>query len=352
MNIATQLGFAGRLPQNRSGRKRRACCLLWPAVLLALFLYPGVLPSSAGQSQETQAAPQKRPGREERAPQKPDIPHAATRGKKLVLTDGSFHLVRSYERQGDRVRYYSVERSAWEEVPAFLVDWEATRKEEAEAAALEARIEEKKIESRRARIAEEVDADASLEVAPGIFLPDAPGLFVLEGKTIRSLQLVGADVKRDTGRLIAQIFLPIPLPTRHRVELPGARASFRIATAQPEFFIRTPDGHEPEMELIQARVQGGVREIERINTVMTGEKFADRKIVSVERWKLAKGVFRLTLSQSLAPGEYVLAEIHPDEGMDLAVWEFGVDTPHKSVREAQDAAVPAKPSGTKPPAKK
>ncbi len=302
-----------------------ACFLLLIGACLTVPLFTGAFPFSVVQAQETQAAQQK-----------PDIPNAPPRGKKLFLTDGSFHLVRSYARQGDRVRYYSVERSAWEEIPASLVDWEATQKEEAAAGALDSKIEEKKKEFRMARIAEEVDADASLEVAPGVFLPDPPGLFVLEGKTIRSLQLVGTELKRDKGRIITQIFVPMPIPTRHRVELPGARASFRVTTAQPEFFIRTPDGHDPEMELIQARVKSGVREIERIDTVLTGEKLEDRKVVSVERWKLAKGVYRLTLSQSLPPGEYVLAEIHPDEGLDAGVWDFGVDVP----------------AAAKPPAKK
>jgi hypothetical protein len=312
----------------------RACSLSWFAMISTLSLCSSSVPARPVSPQETQAGQQK-----------PDITHAAPRGKKLILSDGSFHLVRSYERRGDRVRYYSIERSAWEEIPASLVDWGATQKEEASEAALEAKIEEKKKEFRRERIAEEVDADASLEVAPRIFLPDGPGLFVLEGKTIRKLELIGADVKSDKRRILAQIFTPIRLPTLHRVELPGAHASFRIATAQPEFFIRTPDGHEPDMELIQARVNGGIREIERINTVSNGDKIEDRKVVSVERWKLAKGVFRLTLSQSLEPGEYVLAEIRPEEGMDLGVWDFGVDPPSPKL-----GAPPASPR--KPPANK
>lgn len=303
-------------------------------MLLAISLRPAAPPSSTVQPLESQPAPN---GQE----QKQDIPHANARGKKLILTDGSFHMVRSYERRDDRVRFYSIERSAWEEIPASLVDWEATRKDEAEAAQLAAQIAEKKKEFRMERIAAEVDADASLEVAPGIFLPDAPGLFVLEGKTIRSLELVGAGVKRDKGRTIAQILLPIPLSSLHRVELPGARAAFRISTAQPEFFIRTPDGHEPEMELIQAKVRGGVREIGRIESIMPDDKSEERKVVSIERWKLAKGVFRLTLSQSLEPGEYVLAEIHPDEGMDLGVWELGVDPPSR--KPASSPSSPQKP---------
>ena len=107
-------------------RLRAAICL---AILMCTAHFPG-----AAQSQEPQA-PAKA------AEQKPDIPNAAPRGKKLFLTDGTFHIVRSYERTGDRVRYYSVERSAWEELPATMVDWEATRKEEAAAAELDKTIE-------------------------------------------------------------------------------------------------------------------------------------------------------------------------------------------------------------------
>ena len=46
-----------------------------------------------------------------------------SRGQKLVLKDGNFQLVRSYERNGERVRYFSVERNDWEEIPAAMVDW-------------------------------------------------------------------------------------------------------------------------------------------------------------------------------------------------------------------------------------
>lgn len=283
----------------------------WLALLLAAAL-SGLAPSSLAESQQAQAAPQQ-----------PELTNATPRGKKLCLTDGTFTMVRSYERKGDRVRYYSIERSAWEEMPASMVDWDATRKAEAESAALDSKIEEKKKEAEVARISAEVDADASIEIAPGLFLPDPPGMFVLEGRTVRSLPVAGADVKLDKGRLATQILVPIPIPTRHKVQLQGARSVFRVNHAQPEFFIRTTDGHEPEIELIQAKVKGGVREIEHISTFFGNQK-QDRSAISIERWKLAKGVYRLTLSQALAPGEYVFAEIL-EEGMSLGVWDFGVD---------------------------
>src|SRR5436305_13730584 len=41
---------------------------------------------------------------------------------KLYLKDGDYHMVREYQVQGDRIRYYSTERGDWEEIPAALVD--------------------------------------------------------------------------------------------------------------------------------------------------------------------------------------------------------------------------------------
>ena len=48
---------------------------------------------------------------------------------KLFLKDGDFHMVREYQVQGDRVRYYSTDRGDWEEIPKELVDLAKTEQE-------------------------------------------------------------------------------------------------------------------------------------------------------------------------------------------------------------------------------
>jgi len=260
------------------------------------------------------------------------LPTALPKGKKLVLADGTFQVVRSYEKVGDRVRFYSVERSAWEEIPAALVDWEATRRAEAvEAERLQA-LEEKKKEIRTTQIAEEVDVDASLEIAPGVFLPDQQGMYVLDGNVTRTVGTVEASEKLNKKRKLAQIFSPIPIiPSQHKIELKGARATMRIQSAQPEFYVRTADDHEPELELIRTQVKGDARLIEAVSTYFTGDRQRNRDAISVERWRVARGVYRITMSQSLDPGEYVLAEVLRAEegpsGISLHVWDFGVDGP-------------------------
>lgn len=291
--------------------------LLALAGLVAL-LTPVVLPipsAGAGSSQE----------------QQPVIP-ATTRGTKLILKDGSFHLVRSYERKGDRVRYYSVERSAWEEIPAALVDWEATRQAEEAESQKEQELLEKARATETAAIAAGIDVDASIEYAPGHFLPEAEGFYAVDGATIVALTSVGADVKLDKGRLLTQILVPIPvIPSRHRVRIAGKKASTRLTTGQPEFYYRTGDSEasrpEPEIELLRAQAKGNAREIQVVETNIVGDQRRRGKVVSTQRWKVARGVYRFTLGEPLPPGEYAVAEYLPGEGTNFYLWDFGVDPP-------------------------
>ena len=292
------------------------------------------------------------PSIEPRTPQQAkaeDLQTVLPKGKRLFLKDGSFHLVRLYERKSDpedsskpgKVRFYSVERSAWEEIPADLVDWEATQRAETEdAQRRQASIEKLKEIAAAGRVAN-IDVDSSLEVSPGVFLPDAEGLYVVQGRAVIHLAQATSDVKLDKGRLLAQVFSPIPVvPTRHKIQIAGKRATLRLtvppgeALVHPEFYIRLSapqegrsDGtldEEPNLELIRAQVKSDVRLLELLNTYVTGETETKRNSITIERWKMARRVYRLTVQQGLEPGEYVLAEFLP-EGMNLYVWDFGVD---------------------------
>jgi hypothetical protein len=255
----------------------------------------------------------------------PTTDRVLPRGKKLMLADGSFQLVREYIIEGDRVRYYSLDSSQWEQMPASMVDWDATRKVETEEAQRDAAIVAKVHKQEAARVAVPLDIDASLEVAPGIFLPPGEHLFVFVGKAVLPLPQAETDSKLSKGHFIEQVMVPIPIiPTRHSISIAGTRAKFRIGERRPEFYIRVASAREPELVLIRAKPHGDSRHVENLDQIF-GEEYQKQDSIPMQRWDIAQGVYRYTLGQPLAPGEYAIAEMIRDEGAGLYVWDFGVD---------------------------
>jgi len=259
-----------------------------------------------------------------------------------MLKDGTFQLVRSYERKGDRVRYYSVERSAWEEIPAAFVDWDATAKAEAaEKTESEAFAQKVHTQEEANRIDTVMDVDASLQVAPGVFLPPGEGMFVIDGKHVTQLEQAGAEIRSDKKQFLKQVLIPVPIvPGKRIIDIPGPRAKMRVSPTNVEFYLREappdpdrttpierssrPGESGPEVELVRATVKGGKRQLESIKSYLGEQVQEKRNTVSLQRWEIAPTVFRFTLGEPLPPGEYALAEILPD-GMNLFVWDFGVD---------------------------
>ena len=119
----------------------------------------------------------------------------------MVLKDGTFQIVREYQMEGDRVRYYSVERSEWEELPAALVDWDATKKSEADDAARDQELTKKIKATELAARTADLDSDRSYEARPGILLPDNAGLYAVDGKAVVTMEQNEAVSHLDKGRV-------------------------------------------------------------------------------------------------------------------------------------------------------
>jgi len=257
-----------------------------------------------------------------------EIPATLPKGKKLILKDGTFQMAREYSVQGDRVRYWSVERSQWEEIPASLVDWDATHKAEAEMAARDADLKAKIHASDIARRTKDIDVDLSLEIKPGLFLPDGVGFYALDrDKLIREMKQNHADLKNSTGRAVEKIVTGIPLiPDKQTFQMPGEHAALRLATAEPEFFIRPADAREPRFRLVRAQIKGSHRQLENISINMIGQQSHHAAEIEFQTWTPASGVFRYTLNERLEPGEYAFIDM-TDEGPSAYVWDFGIDLP-------------------------
>lgn len=265
-------------------------------------------------------------------------------GKKLILKDGDFQLVREYTRNGDRVRYFSLERGDWEEIPASMIDWAATQKAEAAAVARnEAEAKKLKQQEDASRMDMALDVDASLLTGSGTFLPSGEGMFAVEGRKVTLLAQAELESHRDKKQTLKQIISPIPIiPGKTNIELADSHAKIRVDPSHLEFYLREapPDPERvsairkssrpgdtdsgPDVELVRATIKGNKRVFVQIKDLFGEKMDEDRKTVLLQRWEIARDVYRFTLGEQLPPGEYALAEITAD-GLNMYVWDFGVD---------------------------
>lgn len=252
--------------------------------------------------------------------------HAQASGAaiKLYLKNGSYQLVKSYEVEGDRVRFYSLERSDWEEVPASLVDFEATKRgEEQEKAAQKKQLEQaRELDNERFELA----APTGFEVAPGIHLPSGEGIYAFDGDRVIPLVQSSGEVVRDKKRFALALALPAPLlKNRDLVVLDGAKAAVRIRAAKPAFYVQFADVKTADVQLIPVTSKKDLRVIEKIQTgIGVGKSGEVREAIPVERREIKPGLIMLHPLQPLPPGEYALGELLSRK-LNLEVWDFGID---------------------------
>jgi hypothetical protein len=304
--------------------------------VVSLFLFSASGFARRQTPQETQ------PQKQQSKPEQVSVTASTPRGIHLALKDGTVHVVREYQRDGDRVKYFSIDRHEWEELPAELVDWDATAKQNAEIEKASTELVAKVHKQEEGKRMDNVtDIDASLRVAPGAFLPSGEGMFVVEGSTIRILDQVDSAFKTDKKRAVAEILTPVKIiPGKRNMIIAGNHAKLRLHSKTPEFYLREPPpdpdrvssirkstragDNGPDVELIRTKVKSKERELESISILFGEQMGTSVNTVSVQRWEVAPEVYRFTLSEALPPGEYVLAELLPD-GLNMFVWDFGVD---------------------------
>ena len=252
------------------------------------------------------------------------MPGVGETGIKLFLKDGSYQLVKSYEVRGDRVRYYSLESSDWEEIPLALVGLEATgrsrqEKEKADQKVLE---EVRRVENQRI----DLPVNNGFEVAPGIRLPPEQGVFAFDGQRVIRLAQSPGELVKDKKRMALLLALPAPvLKSRAVVVLPEAKAAVRVQTRAPTFYIQLSENSAPQWELLSLTPDQETRMVERVEgRGGKGETNEVRTTLEVERAEPVPGLIRLKPVDGLPPGEYALGECVGNK-LNLDIWDFGVD---------------------------
>jgi hypothetical protein len=233
---------------------------------------------------------------------------------KLYLKSGADMTVREFEVKEDRIRYYSMERSQWEEIPTRLVDLEKT---EAELARQTRRLESMRAESAAERAAER-KARTELHSVP----IDA-GLYWFKSDQATAVPQNDLIEEKSGTRKILRALAPMPVVAgKRKILVEGESSEFAVDDATPIFFIRDTSityfgivklGKEKDQRLVQT-----IQNVPPDNAL-----FEQQEEVEVFRQQLASGVYRVWPTQPLPAGEYAFIDYTPGEG-DIRVWSFSV----------------------------
>ncbi|MGA2249837.1 hypothetical protein [Terracidiphilus sp.] len=335
---------------NHIGRLRWICAALLACAALSC--------ACAAQSDPQQQPPQQKP-----LPLKPAMPNTG-QNHRLILKDGSYQIVRKYEIVGDRVRYISVERGGdWEELPADLVDWNATHKWERDQAQLAEDNSSPAMKEAAAIDKEEAaERDEQLarmpEVAKGLELPDEDSVFALDTYqgTPELVELLpnelGIDAKTHKGLSTIN-----PLAgQRAAIELPGAHAKAHLHVNDPAIYLsldvtddaekvlshaltvqthdakdvanRKHGAHSTQSGFAIVRVdeRKAVRIVGAIHISPSGNVTQSEDVMPAKVEVLpGKHWVKIVPAQQLLIGEYALVEIISPSEINQRVWDFRVD---------------------------
>jgi hypothetical protein len=239
---------------------------------------------------------------------------------KLYLTDGTYSLVREYQVNGDRVRYYSVERSDWEEIPVTMVDLKRT---ETEAAEHKAQLEAE------AKSAAEEDA-AAREIKREVSrIPVDPGVYWLEGKETKVLPQAQSVVHTNKRREVLKYLSPIPMVAgKATVELDGVHSANVFTDPEQEFFIQLSETERFGIVRLTVNDKEKVRVVENLSIIpITKETVEERNEIDIFRQQLGHDeVYKIWAKDPLPPGEY--AVIQYSEGkVNMQLWDFAIAKP-------------------------
>ena len=296
---------------------------------------------------------------------------AQTSNQRLILKDGSYQIVTRYQRSGDRVRYFSAERSQWEEIPEQLVDWAATDQyakthvpgahaipQQAPQPAAQAPVSPAIPEAAAIDQEEQAERARTPDVRPGLRLPDEEGIWALDTfhdapELVALLQNNGV-VNRQTGHNILRTTLNPLGGVQQAITIPGSESKVRLHVSEPDFYVSltTEDGPAEASAVVVETHGGGSLKDKNISSassqyaIVRARSNFKRDTRTVSGVKIAVGGkvtqtedvipttavvlpgkhwLKLTPQQPLTIGEYALMEVITPGEVNLSVWDFRVD---------------------------
>jgi hypothetical protein len=237
---------------------------------------------------------------------------------KLYLKDGSYHLVREYQVETDRVRFYSVERSEWEEMPLSLVDLDKTRSEEATR------------KTEIAKEAKEISEEDQVEKArlqEVMRIPENPGVYWLDGNEAKIIKAAESTVHTNKGRSVLSHIAPVPVVSgKATVELEGAHSLNIFTNPEQEFYLQLSDPERFGIAKLKPK-NGQVRIVENVEIVpVTKETIEQPEMVDILQTQLTPGgLYKIWPKEPLTSGEYAVVEYTLGK-LNMQVWDFAIKT--------------------------
>jgi hypothetical protein len=234
---------------------------------------------------------------------------------KLYLTDGGYHLVREYKVEPDRVRYYSIERSDWEELPIAMVDLKRTETETKQKQA--ALAEEAKMISAEDKALRE----HANEVAK---IPQGPGVYMAIGDKIQTLKAAESEIHTNKGRSILKAVAPVPIVSgKATLEIKGESSPTKVTSDRPEFYISL--SADERFGIVRLKPAKGVRIVERLTILpVVKETVEEQDQVEIFRQQLDEGLYKIWPTKPIEPGEYAVVE-YTEGKVNMQVWDFAYD---------------------------
>ncbi len=234
---------------------------------------------------------------------------------KLYLKDGSYHIVREYKVESDRVRFYSTERSEWEEIPLTLVDLKRTETEAKE------RQEELEKDAKVIAAEEKVERQLQQEVTR---IPQDPGVYWREGNQTKVLKAAEVTVRTNKGRSILAKLAPIPVVTgKGTLEIEGAHSQNVFTNPEQEFYIQL--SATERFGIARLTTKGNVRIVENLTFIpVTKEVVEEPTMVEIFRQQMTPdGLYKIWPKEALEEGEYAVVQ-YTEGKVNMQVFDFAV----------------------------